>query len=470
MPLITLRFRTQANTDVCGSMRSGRRLGNRQHMATADIPPDTARRRLDSWKEIAEYLRRDVRTAMRWESQGLPLHRVAGGRSVFAFTNEIDAWMAGHPAEQAGSGQVGVIPPSGVASPVAAATPSRKTRFLRVAVLLVAATVVAMFASRQTASTSNVPLRVSANGAQVSLIDASGVPRVIHEFDAGAVLLPEDEPRIENLTTNGAPDIVTSVAYYDDKEGRSLRSGELVGLSTAGDVRWRFGFDDVLKFSGGTVSGPWSFADWQSDPSTTPKRIAVAAHEATWWASLVAVLDHNGRRQGAFVNPGWIESVLWRSKDRLAVAGFNNMRDEAMLAMLDANHSDGQAPGSAGTMFACVSCPTTAPLFYATFARSELNRVTAARFSRARVTMSGETLVVTTVEIAREGGDATAIYEFDKNLQFIRARFSDTYWDEHKRLELEGRLHHDRARCSERNGPTAIHVWDNARGWMRVAW
>ncbi|HVZ23327.1 MAG TPA: hypothetical protein VG871_19780, partial [Vicinamibacterales bacterium] len=52
--------------------------------------------RLDSWKAIADYLRRDVATVRRWEkSLGLPVRRVPGGpgHSVFAFTAEVDAWL-----------------------------------------------------------------------------------------------------------------------------------------------------------------------------------------------------------------------------------------------------------------------------------------------------------------------------------------------------------------------------------------
>ena len=54
--------------------------------------------RLDSWKEIAAYLRRGVRTVRRWErEEGLPVHRhvhrVAG--SVYAFKSEIDRWRDG---------------------------------------------------------------------------------------------------------------------------------------------------------------------------------------------------------------------------------------------------------------------------------------------------------------------------------------------------------------------------------------
>lgn len=53
-------------------------------------------RRLDSWKEIATYLSRDVRTVIRWEKdRGLPIHRVPGGRknAVFAFTATLDSWL-----------------------------------------------------------------------------------------------------------------------------------------------------------------------------------------------------------------------------------------------------------------------------------------------------------------------------------------------------------------------------------------
>src|SRR4051812_33738600 len=52
-------------------------------------------RRLESWKEIASYLRRDVKTARRWErDEGLPVHRHHHGAlaSVYAYEPEIEAW------------------------------------------------------------------------------------------------------------------------------------------------------------------------------------------------------------------------------------------------------------------------------------------------------------------------------------------------------------------------------------------
>ncbi len=52
--------------------------------------------RLDSWKEIASYLRRDVTTVQRWEKrEGLPVHRHQHDRqgTVFAYAHELDAWL-----------------------------------------------------------------------------------------------------------------------------------------------------------------------------------------------------------------------------------------------------------------------------------------------------------------------------------------------------------------------------------------
>jgi TolB-like protein len=51
--------------------------------------------RLDSWKEIAGYLGREVRTVQGWEkNEALPIHRHQHARlgSVYAFKKELDAW------------------------------------------------------------------------------------------------------------------------------------------------------------------------------------------------------------------------------------------------------------------------------------------------------------------------------------------------------------------------------------------
>jgi hypothetical protein len=53
------------------------------------------RRVLSTWKEIASYMSRGVRTVQRWETNyRLPVRRAgADAQSVFAFADEIDAWL-----------------------------------------------------------------------------------------------------------------------------------------------------------------------------------------------------------------------------------------------------------------------------------------------------------------------------------------------------------------------------------------
>jgi Tol biopolymer transport system component len=61
----------------------------------SERPPED---RLDSWKEIAAYLNRDVTTVQRWEKrEGMPVHRHVHDKmgSVYASRSELDAWARG---------------------------------------------------------------------------------------------------------------------------------------------------------------------------------------------------------------------------------------------------------------------------------------------------------------------------------------------------------------------------------------
>ena len=76
---------------LCGEAMSTNVSAN----LNAVIPAWTASDRLDSWKEIATYLRREVRTVQLWEKkEGLPVHRHLHQQlgSVYAFRPEIDRW------------------------------------------------------------------------------------------------------------------------------------------------------------------------------------------------------------------------------------------------------------------------------------------------------------------------------------------------------------------------------------------
>jgi eukaryotic-like serine/threonine-protein kinase len=129
------------------------------HPLSPNIPKTVpfASGRLDSWKEIAAYLNRDVRTVQRWEEVGgMPVYRRAQARlkgsPVYAFRSELDAWL-----------RQGPPPPAVEEAPLSPAVDTRRKtgRVLGVAVaiLLLAGSGAAVW--RLTRSQTSVPpLRV----------------------------------------------------------------------------------------------------------------------------------------------------------------------------------------------------------------------------------------------------------------------------------------------------------------------
>jgi Tol biopolymer transport system component len=98
--------------------------------AAADNRPDG---RMDSWKKIASYLKRDVSTVQRWERrESMPVHRHLHDKqgSVYAFRSELDLWWAARAAHL-------VREPLAAAEPVAVG--GRAWRLAAVVAALVAA-------------------------------------------------------------------------------------------------------------------------------------------------------------------------------------------------------------------------------------------------------------------------------------------------------------------------------------------
>lgn len=161
---------------------------------------------LQGWKDIAAYIARDVRTAKRWETQrGLPVRRTPGeGRAnVYAIIPEIDAWLAGTPAE-IDSPAPDTLPEAAPQDPtqisattppasVADATPSASSfrwRFATAAVL--AASAVAIFSLGRDAH-SRAPQRPAARSA-AQPVSPSRVPAAEALYLRGVYLYEQRTP------------------------------------------------------------------------------------------------------------------------------------------------------------------------------------------------------------------------------------------------------------------------------------
>lgn len=455
-------FGTLSNdSDVVPSTRVNTRHSATFLLTNRDMT-DSARR-LSSWKEIASYLRRDVRTVMRWEKErALPIHRGSNGKTgvVFADTDELDAWTRGDVAISEAA--VPVTPVDSTPTWIAA---WRRPAAAAGVVLVLGAGLSGWRVQMSLAREQPVIVVMTADAVIARTADGSELWR--HPF-AGETSTPPyarlNTP-IEPLAEDDGTLAATSQSVR--KDNHDIRSGQVLWFDPAGKIRQSFSFEDRLTIGSRVYSAPWSISDYQVHRGPGTRRIAVTAHHQEWWPSIVTILDDGFRRKGSFVHAGWVDHIRWMPDGRLAIAGFSNVKDGGMIALLDAGALNGQSPAPRHGEFECTSCGPDRPLRYVVMPRSEVNRVSAAPFNRASLSLRAEAIMGLTVELpsASSGAPADALYEFTPQLEFVSASYGDRYWEAHRELERVGKITHTREQCPDRDGPPRIEVWDPATGW-----
>src|SRR6476469_1698228 len=124
-------------------------------------PATTSGDRLDSWKAISAYLKRDVTTVQRWEKrEGMPVHRHVHDKlgSVYAFKTELDEWVSQRK-------------PAAAAEPLAFEPPrSRRATWIAAAIIII---VMASFLVWQWPDTSPPAAIASLDRAQFTMLTDS---------------------------------------------------------------------------------------------------------------------------------------------------------------------------------------------------------------------------------------------------------------------------------------------------------
>jgi len=114
-----------------------------------DSTPGEADRRLESWKEIASYLNRDVRTVQRWEQcDGLPVHRLRHTHlaSVYAYVRELDEWRTARERVELSADSIPLASPS----PASSRFPTRARVIVACIALVAAVSAILMWATHAT--------------------------------------------------------------------------------------------------------------------------------------------------------------------------------------------------------------------------------------------------------------------------------------------------------------------------------
>jgi hypothetical protein len=416
--------------------------------------------RLDSWKAIAEYLQRDVATVARWEkSLGLPVRRVAGaGRSVFAYTSEIDEWIRTARPAAAGPASAPAPPP-----PAAGRVWAWRWAVPAVGILAVVGGLLA-----GTRAIAPEDLRVELTSTGVVARDPAGEEQWRLSFPATyQTFLPAVAKDSIQVIGGTSPGVYFATSYRGRPTENAVEGGVLTVLDIKGRQQRAFSLDDEVRFKGTPYGPPWALQAFDVNQADGTYRVAVAAHHYTWDPGIVTILDAQWERRGTFVHAGWIEHVRWLGPERLLIGGFSNAHDGGMIALLDPAALDGQGPEPPASPHFCETCGTDRPLRMFVFPRSELNRLTGSRFNRVILqTFPDGRVVARTIEVPSGlDGDADAVYELTPSLDLASARFSERYWEIHRALEGQGRITHSREDCPDRDGPRQVQMWTPATGW-----
>jgi hypothetical protein len=396
--------------------------------------------RLDSWKAIAEYLGRNVRTVTRWaDERGMPVHRVPGRKrgAVFAFATEIDAWLVSQDVgaahtdesgaaalseEDSAKGEGGVSPALESDEAVAGGTGSDAAKHVGqgwaaqeemqvargaddiqsvhknwfgamrwrlgivVAGVLVAGIALAVTLRPATSQPSELAsVKLSADTLEGQ--DARGqtlwtyrYPQLIRDEYYEHGLADYRPERVADYFGDGSREVAVMATLHGGPNTTDFDHGQVDFFTSTGKLIWRYLPDDSFQFGTHKLSGPWFFSDLYVSRNKGRSEIWAAAMHGEWGNSFVAQLDPaTGKGKLRFVNTGTLyrlNEIKASSKAYLLVGGFNNEWDGGSLAILDEAKPFGASPQTPATRHHCDSCPPGDPDYYFVFPRSEINRMT----------------------------------------------------------------------------------------------
>ena len=313
---------------------------------------------LSSWKEIAAYLDRDVRTCVRWEKQfGLPVHRLEkeSKGKVFAFTDEIDRWLASRAENLTSEGSK---------------SPPRRRLWLFG--LALAAILLGWGIFRWTGfipggrgAARRVPTEFRIQGSTLIILDQEG--RDLGRFETRREgLEPEavyrnhfqtktytDEwqpvwPYIMLCDVNGDGQRETLFSLQTKDE---LNEGILYCLDEKGKELWHFETGRELAFGGKSYRREYRIFGFDvADVNADGKlEVLILSVQRPDWPCQFAVLNAAGRCQQEFWNCGHLADLCLGDIDgdgrnELVLSGVNNEYETGCAVIFKTGHIGGSSP------------------------------------------------------------------------------------------------------------------------------
>jgi hypothetical protein len=310
---------------------------------------------LTSWKEIAAYLDRDVRTCVRWEKRyGLPVHRLErdSKAKVFAYKEQIDQWLAERSAL--------------ASSPAVCELPARSWfRPFPVLFALAGLAAAAYFLFFRAPAGPGVPADFRIAGSTLIVIDAKG--RELWRHDTRLSDLEKEnvyrerfqEKRlgldyvpvwpyvmVRDINGDRRPEVLFSTQTISED-----REGTLICFDDRGTELWRREAARELEFGGRPFRREYrifgfNVEDYDGDGSL---EVLVLSHHKPDWPCQAILFDPAGKLEGEYWNAGYLMDASAGDVDgdgtkELVLSGVNNEYRRGCVAIFDPGGLRGGSP------------------------------------------------------------------------------------------------------------------------------
>lgn len=398
--------------------------------------------RLNTWKEIADYLDCDPRTCSRWEERyGLPVHRLddLSKSRVYAYRGELDEWLAAGSSERGG----------------AAAGTRRRRVFKWAGAVSFGLALLAAGAWLAFRSIPADPVDFRVEGPRVIFLDSSGRP--LWEHDTGleklhteehfrsrskrnVVGLRADLPQlaIEDLDGDGRAEVLLAVDTHNNLYGGGL----LRCFDRRGSLLWELDCQRTVSFSEDLITTYAYFkgfvtCDLDADGA---REVVVVSAQTRMFPTRLQVVDFRGEPRGEYWNSGRIGDVVTADLDgdgysELLICGVNNEYRQAFLAVLDGRDIRGGSP-QVQARYIGEGIGRGSHLWYVLFPRIEINP------TGDILNAAGSILILPSgsIRVCLING---AIFQLGFDLTIQAVNFTSEFDDEYARLKAGGRVDGD---------------------------
>lgn len=349
-------------------------------------------RLFSSWKEIAEYLKCDVRTCRRWElTHGLPIHRLEGSSKsrIFAYQEELDNWVKGkNGAAERTDEKEQAAEPSPKARVSASPGPIRRYIYLGIPLLAAGSLVFLYFFRAWLAPAPPAGFRI--DGSELVVLAKNGHElwryntrlenllddKAYHSrFQTKSYKAATDLPwiMIRDINKDGKPEVLFCTWASDEHRG-----GDLICFNDRGKELWRFRGGREMWCGTRPYSSEYNIVGFDTlDIDDGTPEIVVISHQTPNWLAQLAVLDANGRLTGEFWNSGHLSDFTLAdleqdSQKELLVVGLNNEYTKGCLIVFDPRDISGCSP-QAKAEFTCRGVGPGTEKYYLLFPRTDVD-------------------------------------------------------------------------------------------------